>query len=70
MTRSELDIIKAEQTKVIDTLTKEKKAKYSNMDIQSAMSDHEKQLTKDIAAAWSKINSAIKEWHKSQKESK
>jgi hypothetical protein len=39
-----------------DKLTAIKKKMYSNMPIDSAMSTHEKRLTKRVAAAWSAIN--------------
>ena len=51
---------KAELIKKVNELIAEKKARFSNMDIESPMSEEEKRLTKEIAAVWSEINQIVK----------
>lgn len=50
---------KEELIKKVNELIAEKKRLFSNMDIESPMSDEEKELTKEIAALWSEINQII-----------
>lgn len=45
----------------VDKLTSQKKKLYSNMDITSAMSKHEKELTKEIADVFSELNKLVGE---------
>lgn len=63
----ELDKEKADLLKRSDELSAKKKRLYSNMDIESAMSDDEKQLDKDIADTFSKINLIVLEKRKIKK---
>ena len=51
---------KAELLKKVNELIAEKKSRFSNMDIESPMSDEEKELTKQIAGLWSEINQIVR----------
>lgn len=56
--------------KSVDELIEIKNDKYSNMDIESPMSEDEKSLTKTIAAKFSDVNKKIAERRKLKNESK
>lgn len=66
----ELDNKKAELSKEVEQLIKLKKKLYSNVDIESSMSEDEKELDKKIAGKFSEINDAVREKHKMLKEDK
>lgn len=61
MTLKQIDEKKAKLLLKVDKLTKEKKKLYSKMDITSAMSKHEKELTKEIADIFSELNKLVAE---------
>lgn len=61
MTALQLDTEKKELLKQVKPLVALKKKLYSNMDIESAMSVEEKELTTKIAAIFSRINQIARE---------
>lgn len=60
-TNDELDIKKKELLNKVSGLVSKKKKLYSNIDIESPMSDDEKKLDKEIANIYSEINQIIRE---------
>jgi hypothetical protein len=61
MTTTQLDNEKRELLKKVSVLTNKKKELYSNMDIETPMSNEEKNLNNEIANIFSRINAIVKE---------
>ena len=61
MTIAQLDTEKRELLNKVAGLTEKKTRLYSNMDIESPMSADEKDLNKEIAAIFSRVNRIVKE---------
>jgi hypothetical protein len=59
MTFEQIEISKKELLKKVNNLQDIKKDKFSNIDISMAMSDEEKELTKEIAKIWGEINQLV-----------
>jgi len=61
MTTTQLDNEKKELLAKVTILSATKKKLYSNMDIETPMSNEEKELNNEIATIFSRINQIVKE---------
>ena len=61
MTITQLDTEKKELLNEVTALTEKKNSLYSNMDVESPMTQDEKDLNKEIAAIYSRVNQIVKQ---------